>query len=209
MVHIQTALKYKIYYIETKGVGMMKRKFFFYFFLITSILFSIQPVFAGSNALTRFEYDEAAGTGFFDLVVSLDWEPTSEEIDGTLQTAFQQFACDIFTMTEGHHKVRNIHVYTDGQQMNTADIRISNEVGRSSAYVNGIFQKGARILAYTLYEDQSPRAGEFLGHTLAHEFAHYYLGHYAEGNLLRGAGSQVQTYGSVNMSELLQGEAFV
>jgi hypothetical protein len=159
---------------------MMKRKFFFYFFLLISILFSIQPVFAGSNALTRFEYDETAGTGFFDLVVSLDWEPTSEEIDGTLQTAFQQFACDIFTMTEGHHKVRNIYVYTDGQQMNTADIRISNEVGRSSAYVNGIFQKGARILAYTLYEDQTPRTGEFLGHTLAHEFAHYAYGLFDE-----------------------------
>ena len=159
---------------------MMKRKFSLYFFLLIGLLFSLQPVFAGSNALTRFEYDEVTGTGFFDLVVSLDWEPTQEEIDGTLQTAFYQFACDVFTMTEGRHKVRNIYIYTDGQQMNTADIRISNKVGRSSAYVNGIFQKGARILAYLLHEDQTPREGEFIGHTLAHEFAHYAYGLFDE-----------------------------
>jgi calcium-activated chloride channel regulator 4 len=158
---------------------MMKRKFFFYFFMLIGILFSIQPAFAGSNALTRFDYDDA-GNGYFDLVVSLDWQPTQEEIDGTLQTAFNQFACDVFTMTEGHHRVRNLYVYTDGQQMNTADIRISNEVGRSSAYVNGIFQKGARILAYMLFEDQNPRYGDFLGHTLAHEFAHYAYGLFDE-----------------------------
>ena len=158
----------------------MKRKFFFYFFLFIGILFWIQPVFAGSNALTRFEYDQEAGIGYFDLVVSLDWEPTPDEINGTLQTAFNQFACDVFTMTEGHHKVRNLYIYTDGQQMNTADIRISNDVGRSSAYVNGIFQKGARILAYMLYEDQNPRSGEFLGDTLAHEFAHYAYGLFDE-----------------------------
>ncbi len=159
---------------------MMKRCFIWSLFVIASMLFLIQPVLAGSNALSRYESDSANNVGFFDLVVSLDWEPTQADRDGRLQTIFHQFAQDAFMMTEGHHKIRNIYVYTNGKQINTADIIISNSVGRSVANANGFGNNGASILLYNFYEDGNPYSAAYLGHTIAHNFGHYAYGLYDE-----------------------------
>ncbi len=159
---------------------MMKRCFIWSLFVIASMLFLIQPVMAGSNALSRIDHNSADNVGLFDLVVSLDWEPTPAERGGRLQTIFYRFAQDIFMMTEGHHKVRNLYVYTNGKQINTADIIISNSVGRSVATVNGFGNNGGSILIYNLYEDGNPQPAAYLGHTIAHNFGHYAYGLYDE-----------------------------
>jgi hypothetical protein len=49
-------------------------------FLILSVLLFAPTsggIFAGSNPLTK--YESVSGTGYFDLVVSLDWNPTAAD----------------------------------------------------------------------------------------------------------------------------------
>lgn len=98
---------------------MNKRFFSAWVVVCLSLFFQLQFGFAGSNPLTKYEHDATKGVGFFDLVVSLDWEPTADEKSGKLKTAFEQFAKDTFMMTEGKNKIRKLYVYTDGKQMNT------------------------------------------------------------------------------------------
>jgi calcium-activated chloride channel regulator 3/4 len=150
------------------------------FIVCVSLMVLVNFGSAGSNALTKHEYDATDKVGFFDLVVSLDWEPTATEKSGKLKTAFEQFAKDTFKMSEGKQKIRKIYVYTDGKQMNTADIQFLDKGGRSNAYSNSIFDKGGRILTYTGFSSGSARPDTYIGHTIAHEFAHYALGLYDE-----------------------------
>ncbi len=140
--------------------------------LVTLICFG-NKTFAGSNPLTRHIYDADEGVGYFDLVVSLDWVPDQAEKDGRLTNAFVQFGRDVFQMTEGKQKIRNLYVFTGSEQMNSADIRILNKGGRSNANAGGIFHSGARILTYTAHSSGTARTDEYIGHTIAHEFGHY------------------------------------
>ena len=70
-------------------------------FLILSVLLLAPTsgvIFAGSNPLTK--YESVSGTGYFDLVVSLDWNPTAADKNGLLKTAFAEFGENVFTMSE-------------------------------------------------------------------------------------------------------------
>ena len=145
---------------------------------LSSFLITTSKTLAGSNPLTQ--YETVGGIGFFDLVVSLDWEPTQAEKAGLLKTAFEQFAKDAYKMTEGKHKLRKIYVYTENRQMNTADIQLLDQGGRANAHAGGIFLKGGRILAYTRFYDDDPRDASYIGHTIAHEFGHYAYSLYDE-----------------------------
>lgn len=128
---------------------------------------------AGSNSLSKHSYDSTSKIGYFDLVVSLDWQPDQADKDGRLKNSFQQFAKDVFTMTEGQQKIRKLYVFTNSEQMNTADIRFKNVGGRSNAHAGGIFHSGGRILTYTGFSSGSARSDSYIGHTIAHEFGHY------------------------------------
>lgn len=128
-------------------------------------------VFAGSSPLTKHE--TIGSVGYFDLTVSLDWNPAQEERDGRLKNAFEQFAKDVHKMTEGKQKLRKLYVYVDSQQMNQADIQFLNSGGRSNATPMGIFHAGGRILTYTGFSSGSARTDAYIGHTMAHELAHY------------------------------------
>ena len=158
----------------------MKRRIigYRYLFLMLILTFLLPTfIFAGNHPLTKYESD--SGIGYFDIVVSLNWNPTQAEKDGKLETAFQQYAKDVFKMTEGKQKIRKIYVYTNYTQMTKADIRFWNESGRSNAFPNGIFDAGGRILTFTK-QGGIDRDDTFIGHTMAHEFGHYAYGLYDE-----------------------------
>jgi hypothetical protein len=140
-----------------------------------SLLLLLLPAvaYSGSNPLTKHSYDSATGIGYFDLVVSLNWQPDQADRDGRLKNSFQQFAKDVFMMSEGKQKLRKLYVFTDSDQMNTADIRFLNVGGRSNANSGGILHSGARILTYTGFSSGSARTDAYIGHTMAHEFGHY------------------------------------
>jgi Mg-chelatase subunit ChlD len=159
----------------------MRRKTGFLFFLVVLTLLAIPLAApAASHYLSIYEHDDTNDVGYLDLVVSLDWEPTVGDRNRKLQTAFEQFARDVFKMTEGKHKIRRLYVYTDSEQMNNADVRIMEKRGRSNALANGIIDSGGRILAYTSFSGGTQRSGELIGHTIAHEFGHYAYGLYDE-----------------------------
>ena len=150
-------------------------------FAAVVLLFTLSgPLFAGSNSLSKHAFVEGEDFAYFDLVVSLDWKPDQDEKDGRLKNAFQQFAKDVFTMTEGRQKVRKLYVFTDSEQMNTADIRFLDKGGRSNAHPGGIFYDGARILTYTGFSSGTARTDSYIGHTIAHEFGHYAYALYDE-----------------------------
>ena len=135
---------------------------------------------AGGHPLTSYQYDAGLGYSYFDVVVSLDWDPTTTERNGTLKTAFETFAKDVCMMTEGKSKIRKVYVFVDGDQMNNADIRFLDMGGRSNANPNGIFVPGARILTYTGFSSGAARTASYMGHTMAHEWGHYALGVFDE-----------------------------
>jgi len=146
--------------------------------LLCHIMILSANVLAGSSSLTK--YETVNNTGYFDLVVSLDWLPTQTEKDGMLKNAFERFAKDVCIMSEGKQKLRSIYIYTDSKQISTADIQFKNEGGRSNAHCNGIFDSGARILTYTGFSNGNNRTDSYIGHTMAHEFGHYVYGVYDE-----------------------------
>jgi hypothetical protein len=56
----------------------MRRKTGFLSFLVVLTLLAIPLVApAASHFLTKYEHDDADDVGYFDLVVRLDWEPSS------------------------------------------------------------------------------------------------------------------------------------
>ncbi|NOX08611.1 MAG: VWA domain-containing protein [Gammaproteobacteria bacterium] len=128
-------------------------------------------LYAASSPLTK--HDTTSGVGFFDLTVTLDWTPDQADKDGRLKTAFEQFAKDTFMMTEGKQKIRKLFVFVDSAQMNSSDIRMLDSGGRSNANPAGLFKNGARILTYTSFSSGTVRSNTYIGHTIAHEFAHY------------------------------------
>jgi len=149
------------------------RVFSVLYYILFLVLFLSGLCSAGSSPLTVYDYDAASETGYFDLVISLDWEPEQGDKEGLLTNAFEQFAEDVFMMTEGKHKIRNLYVFSNGQEMNRADIQVKNEGGRSNAQAGGIFKKGGRILTFTHFSSGTPRTDSYIGHTMAHEFGHY------------------------------------
>ncbi len=137
------------------------------------LLISTGAAYSGSNPLTKHSYDSKTGIGYFDLVVSLNWQPDQADKDGRLKNSFQQFAKDVFMMSEGKQKLRKLYVFTDSDQMNAADIRFLDVGGRSNANSGGILHSGARILTYTGFSSGNARTDAYIGHTMAHEFGHY------------------------------------
>lgn len=138
--------------------------------LLLLLVWSV-AVQAGSHPLTKHE--TTGGVGFFDLVVSLNWEPDQADKDGRLKNAFEQFAKDVYMMSEGKQKVRKLYVFTDSEQMNSADVRMLDVGGRSNANAGGIFHSAGRILTYTKFSNGTARSDSYIGHTIAHEFGHY------------------------------------
>ena len=161
----------------------MRRKTGFVFFLVVlSLLVMPLATLAASHFLTQYEHDDTDDIGYFDLVVSLDWEPATGDRSRKLRSAFEQFARDVFLMSEGRHKIRRLYVYTAGEQLINADVKILDKRGRSNAIANGIFDNGAKILTYTTLSGGATRTGEDIGHSIAHEFGHYAYGLYDEYN---------------------------
>lgn len=136
-------------------------------------VFATVPVDAATHSLSKWE------SGEFDLVVSLGWSPS--DADKTkLETVFELFAQDVYTMTEGHHSLRRLYVYTPDPNTNKArdwskaDIRFLNTADAANATIAG-FKKNGRIFVDDDLSDLSE-----VGHALAHELGHYAYAVYDE-----------------------------
>lgn len=149
-------------------------------------LFLISNTQAGDHPYSKFEYDPQKGIGYFDLVVSLDWNPSQAERDGKLKNAFETYAKTVYDATEGNHKLRKIYVYLEDAEKSSCDIYIQNKAGRAHAYINsfgkGGLRKifGTRINMFMSNMYGSERTGWEIGVTLAHEFGHYVFGLFDE-----------------------------
>lgn len=156
----------------------------------------------------------------FDLTVSLEWQPGTDDnlpddlaLAGcTASTARAQYVDDLtaglrqasaylYSYSQGQMALRNIKIYTGGEQWSTADIRVLADGNyRPTAYVGGIvsastpytatatgvglvFHPG-EILLGRLWNGTSGRCGawsEAAGYrTIGHEWAHYALYLYDE-----------------------------
>ncbi len=85
---------------------------------ILLLLFFVQTVFAGNHNLSKYEHVD--GKGYFDLVVSLSWEPTDAELL-MLDDVFKSFAKNLYDMTRRQHFLKTLYVYTGGTFQNSAD----------------------------------------------------------------------------------------
>ena len=149
-------------------------------------LFLVSNTQAGDHPYSKFEYDPQKGIGYFDLVVSLDWNPSQAERDGKLKNAFENYAKTVYDATEGNHKLRKIYVYLEDAEKSSCDIYIQNKAGRAHAYFNSFGKGGLRKIFGTrinmfmsnIYGGE--RTGWEIGVTLAHEFGHYVFGLFDE-----------------------------
>jgi len=143
------------------------------FFAVLILLLSTSQLWSATHSLTRWE------DGKFDLVVSLGWTPDAAD-KTKLKTVFELFAQDVWTMTEGHHSIRRLYVYTPNTDTNKArdwskaDIRFLNTADAANATIAG-FKKTGRIFVDDDLSDLSE-----VGHALAHELGHYAYAVYDE-----------------------------
>ncbi|MGM0498069.1 MAG: VWA domain-containing protein [Bacteroidota bacterium] len=142
-------------------------------FAVLIFFFSASQLWSATHSLTKWE------DGKFDLVVSLGWIPDADD-KTKLKTVFELFAQDVWTMTEGHHSLRRLYVYTPNTQTNKtrewskADIRFLNTADAANATIAG-FKKTGRIFVDDDLSDLSE-----VGHALAHELGHYAYAVYDE-----------------------------
>ncbi len=160
---------------------------FFFLGLVVFGLLIIPALQAGNHPKSKYEWDASKQTGYFDLVVSLDWNPDQTERDVKLKSAFETFAKTVYDMSEGKHKIRNLCVYvktTEGEQeTGSCDIYIKNSAGRANATVNYFGQSGGRINMFTSFKGKKSEitlSAKDIGQTLGHEFGHYVYGLYDE-----------------------------
>ncbi len=179
------ALQENVFYLPVIGrpwgdsmlYRSLKRNIIYVFCIL---LLTVTPGIVGAGSHPYTKHELLSGVGFFDIVVSLDWNPAQPEKDGLLQTAFEQFAQDVFIISEGRNKIRKVYVFTNSAQMGNADVRLLNKGGRSNASISGIFNSGKRILTYTGFSSGTARTASYIGHTIAHEFGHYAYSVYDE-----------------------------
>ena len=161
----------------------MKRRLDLFVITIMTIIFScliaVPFVGAGSSSLSKWK------AGEFELVVSLKWEPTSQD-KNKLESYFKIFAKDVYRMTEGKHTLKTLYVYTPNpvtnkaQEWGKADIQFTKVATselkeRANATPNGFMKKGCRIFIDDSFVDPTEA-----GHALAHELGHYAYGLYDE-----------------------------
>lgn len=145
--------------------------------LLVQLFFVVSICNAEKNSYNKYESEN--NTGYFDLLISLDWDPsTHSRCDvAYVEDALDQFAKSVYIMTDQKHKLRNLYVYTNGEQANSADICIDDDYDGSYAHTATFLYSSGKIQSYTgmEYSDgtKEERTPTFLGQTLAHEWGHY------------------------------------
>jgi len=115
-----------------------------------------------------------------DLTVSHERKLTDEE-KLAYEDLFKAFADNVYEMTNGAHKLRNILFFDDGRFSDRADIVFSQSTTRSNAIPSNygkdkLSRSGMSIedrLGQPPVSEQTMRS---LAGTLAHEFGHYFYG---------------------------------
>ena len=177
-------------------------------------LYTAQDAWASKRWLstTRIEKQEvASGSGvrkvnesaksiagtvrIFDLVVSLEANPTTDEEKEHYKRILSYFADGMYEQSNGAHKLGDIYVYADGKKSWTCDVIIYDDMSYGAkANRNGYMVPFLKI--YSGYEMQPlieyPLTKEMLAHTgytLAHEWGHYAYGLADEYQEDQGGGS--------------------
>jgi hypothetical protein len=158
---------------------------------------------------------------FFDLTVSLEWQPDASNMSGDLALArctpsgaatadylgelkagLQQTAAYLYSYSAGQLALRNVTVYTGGQQWDSADLRVlADSSYRPSAFVGGIVDVPTQNISATngmtgtvfypatiflgrMWDGRGGRCGTWSQpagwRTIGHEWAHYALFLYDE-----------------------------
>jgi len=58
--------------------------------ILSFFVFYVILLNAGKHPKSKFEYDEQSGKGFFDLVLSVNWNPAPDQRD-SIESAFKNF----------------------------------------------------------------------------------------------------------------------
>lgn len=128
-----------------------------------------------------FLYDRGPEIHYIDLSISLYRSP-SESDKTSYEAILGYFTDTVYEMSNGSHKIRNVTIYQNGEQSQTANIQWAASEW-PSAYPAGYGHAGAYIhfgdsfLARNFLEVENQAAG---GYTLGHEWGHYYYGLYDE-----------------------------
>ena len=111
----------------------MRRKTIFIFFLVVLTLPAMpHTATAASHFLTKYEHDNIDDVGYFDLVISLDWEPTVGDRSRRLQTAFEQLGRDVFigdTNLLGKAAAENFEVAIDDRLTESRTAHLGGALG--------------------------------------------------------------------------------
>jgi hypothetical protein len=156
---------------------------------------------------------------YFDLTVSLEWQPGTGDLGDDLKQAgcalagdssyvadleagLRKTAAYLYTYSAGQLALRNIAVYTGGEQWDSADLRVlASSSHRPSAFVGGIVDVPTQNISATsgmtgtvfypatiflgrMWDGEGSRCGPWSQpagwRTIGHEWAHYALFLYDE-----------------------------
>lgn len=134
-----------------------------------------------------------------DLSMSLESNPAGDGDGDTQGTAgseqqdkweriIQHFADAVYEMTNGIHTIRTVRVFRSGKNSASADIRWGLKGHPHVPKNGGVAVSGGHVMMYEVFEGGGAGSSDYdmmadeegSGHTMAHEWAHYYLGLYDE-----------------------------
>lgn len=124
---------------------------------------------------------------FVDVTISLYRNPILLDRD-PYENIINYFADVVFEMSNGAHKIRNVYIYTNKNNRNTANIIWDGTAQNYNSYVSGYGHPGAHVYAADtltygiLWFDMlsTDYLRRYAGYTLAHEWGHYYYGLFDE-----------------------------
>jgi Mg-chelatase subunit ChlD len=162
-------------------------------YLLTMIslfgLILIPQLQAGNHFLSFYEWDNSKQTGYFDLVVTLNWNPVIEsnpEYDfNYIKDTLENFARTVYDMSEGQHKIRNVYIYVPTsrgiQEKIHCDIYMENSNGVASSKENYFGHNGDSMSLFVYRKDSAiHRSATLNGQTLGLLFTRYVYGLYSE-----------------------------
>lgn len=182
-------------------------------------LLLLLALLCGASTAAQPSHAQAINPHYFDLTVSLEWQPGTDGLGDDLKQAgcalsgdssyvadleagLRKTAAYLYTYSAGRMALRDITIYTGGEQWESADLRVlASSSYRPSAFVGGIVDVATQNISATsgmtgtvfypatiflgrMWDGQGSRCGPWSQsagwRTIGHEWAHYALFLYDE-----------------------------